>query len=252
MFEIGNSLREARLRQQLEFPEIEQQTKIRAKYLKALEDEDFDVLPAPTYVKGFLRNYADALGLEGQLYVDEYNSRFVTGEEDVPLRPRDYQRRPPPPLGPRFEARAVLIVVGAIAVVFALVIAAWKWGSSGNPQVQGINAKGPTVTRKRHQKPARPMAKLVLTATNGDSWLNVRSGSAAGAQKFIGTLTQGHQLPFTQRPYLFRRIWFAASKPQNLVAKLNGRIVVIPGAAKGKPEELLVTPTSITKAPPAT
>ena len=47
MFEIGNSLREARLRQQLDFPELEQQTKIRAKYLKALEDEDFDVLPAP-------------------------------------------------------------------------------------------------------------------------------------------------------------------------------------------------------------
>jgi hypothetical protein len=250
MFEIGNSLREARLRQQLDFPELEQQTKIRAKYLKALEDEQFDVLPAPTYVKGFLRNYADALGLEGQLYVDEYNSRFVTGEEDVPLRPRDYQRRPPQRYGPRFETRAVLLVIGAIAVVFALVIGAWKWGSGSNPQVQGINAKGPTVPKQPH-KPARPMAKLVLTATNGDSWLNVRSGSAAGPQKFIGTLTQGHQLPFTHRPYLFRRIWFAASKPQNLVAKLNGRIVVIPGAAKGKPLQLLVTPTSITKAPPA-
>jgi hypothetical protein len=96
------------------------------------------------------------------------------------------------------------------------------------------------------------MARLVLTATNGDCWLNVRAGSAAGQQKFIGTLAQGHQLPFTSRPYLFRRLWFTASKPQNLVAKLNGRIVVIPGAAKGKPEQLLVTPSSITKAPPAT
>jgi hypothetical protein len=251
VFEIGNSLREARLRQQLDFPELEQQTKIRAKYLKALEDEDFDVLPAPTYVKGFLRNYADALGLEGQLYVDEYNSRFVTGEEDIPLRPRDYQRRPQP-LAPRFETRGVLLAVGAIAVVAALVIAGWKWGTSGNKQIQGINSKGPAVTKKRHHSAARPMARLVLTATNGDSWLNVRAGSAAGAQQFIGTLSQGHQLPFTQGRYLFRRVWFAASKPQNLVAKLNGRIVVIPGAAKGKPEQLLVTPTSITKAPPAT
>jgi len=250
VFEIGNSLREARLRQQLDFPELEQQTKIRAKYLKALEDEDFDVLPAPTYVKGFLRNYADALGLEGQLYVDEYNSRFVTGEEDIPLRPRDYQRRPQP-LAPRFETRGVLLAVGAIAVVAALVIAGWKWGTSGNPQIQGINSKGSAVTKKRHHSAARPMARLVLTATNGDSWLNVRAGSAAGAQQFIGTLSQGHQLPFTQGRYLFRRVWFAASKPQNLVAKLNGRIVVIPGAAKGKPEQLLVTPTSITKAPPA-
>src|SRR4029450_5226875 len=163
MFEIGNSLREARLRQQLDFPELEQQTKIRAKYLKALEAEDFDVLPAPTYVKGFLRNYADALGLEGQLYVDEYNSRFVTGEEDVPLRPRDYQRRPQP-LGPRFEARAVLLVVGAIAVVFALVIGAWKWGSGKSPQVQGVNSPTPTVAKKGHKKPARPMARAARPA----------------------------------------------------------------------------------------
>jgi cytoskeleton protein RodZ len=251
MFEIGNSLREARLRQQLDFPELEQQTKIRAKYLKALEAEEFDVLPAPTYVKGFLRNYAEALGLEGQLYVDEYNSRFVTGEEDVPLRPRDYQRRPQR-LGPRFETRAVLLAIGAIAVVFALVIGAWKWGSGGSPQVQGVNATGPTVTTKRQHRPARPLARLVLTATNGDCWLNVRANSAAGPQKYIGTLSQGHQLPFTTRPYVFRRLWFAASKPQNLVAKLNGKIVVIPGAAKGKPEQLVVTPTTITKAPPAT
>jgi len=250
VFEIGNSLREARLRQQLDFPELEQETKIRAKYLKALEDEKFDVLPAPTYVKGFLRNYADALGLEGQLYVDEYNSRFVTGEEDIPLRPRDYQRRPQA-LGPRFETRAVLLALGAIAVVFALVIGAWKWGSNGNPQVQGINANGPTITKK-HRTSARPMARLILTATNGDSWLLVRAGSAAGNQQFAGTLPQGHQLPFTARPRLFRQIWFSASKPQNLVARLNGKIVVIPGAAQGKPESLLVTPRSITKAPPAT
>jgi hypothetical protein len=251
VFEIGNSLREARLRQQLEFPELEQQTKIRSKYLQALEDEKFDLLPAPTYVKGFLRNYADALGLEGQLYVDEYNSRFVTGEEDIPLRPRDYQRRPQA-LGPRLETRGVLLAVGAIAVVFALVIGAWKWGTGSNPQVEGINANGPNLPRKRHHKPARPMARLVLTATNGDSWLLVRAAGPAGRQQYAGTLTQGHQLPFTNRPYLFKRIWFAANKPQNLVAKLNGRIVRIPGAAKGQPEQLLVTPKSITKAPPST
>ena len=92
MFEIGNSLREARLRQGLDFPEIEQATKIRGKYLRALEEEQFEVLPAQTYVKGFLRSYADYLGLDGQLYVDEFNSRYVRGEleeeEEQPFRPR--------------------------------------------------------------------------------------------------------------------------------------------------------------------
>ena len=81
MFEIGNSLREARLRKELDFPELEQGTKIRAKYLRALEDEAFDQLPGPTYVKGFLRTYADYLGLDGQLYVDEYNVRYGSGDE---------------------------------------------------------------------------------------------------------------------------------------------------------------------------
>ena len=76
MFEIGNSLREARVRQQLELGEVELATKIRGRYLRALEEESFDALPAQTYVKGFLRTYADYLGLDGQLYVDEFNSRF--------------------------------------------------------------------------------------------------------------------------------------------------------------------------------
>jgi cytoskeleton protein RodZ len=243
VFEIGNSLREARLRQQLDFAELEQQTKIRSKYLQALEEENFDLLPAPTYVKGFLRNYADALGLDGQLYVDEYNSRFVTGDEDVPLRPRDYQRRPQT-FGPRFQTRAVLLVLGLIAVVVVLVIGAAKFGGGGNPKVQGLNAAAPKVPKHR-RRPARPMARLVLTATNGDSWVLVRAG---GRQRFAGTITQGHQLAFTRRPNLYRSIWFAASKPQNLVAKLNGRIVAIPGAVRGRPEQLLVTPKLIRRA----
>jgi hypothetical protein len=252
VFEIGNSLREARLRQQLEFPEIEKTTKIRSKYLRALEEEKFDLLPAPTYVKGFLRTYADALGLEGQLYVDEYNSRFVTGEEDVPLRPRDYQRRPPSSAAHRFEARGILIAVGAIAVVFALVIAAWKWGSSDNPRVQGLNAKAPGLkAAKKHRRHALPMARLILTATDGDSWLLVRGGSASGKTLYQGTILQGQQLAFNRRPWLYRRLWIAAAKPANLVAQVNGRVRLIPGAHRGA-EQLIVTPKTIVKAPPAT
>jgi hypothetical protein len=247
VFEIGNSLREARLRQQLELPELEQQTKIRSKYLKALEDEQFDLLPAPTYVKGFLRNYADALGLEGQLYVDEYNSRFITGEEDVPLRPRDYQRRPQP-LGHRVEGRWIVLAVAAIAVVFALVIAAWKYGSSNNPPVPTQATSKPKAAAKKHHRRAAPVVRLVLTAASGDSWLQIRAGGPGGKVKYTGTLQQGTQLPFNRKPWLFRRLWIAASKPANLVAKLNGRVRLIPG--HGQPEQLIVTPNAIRKAPP--
>jgi hypothetical protein len=69
MADIGATLREARTRQRIEISELESQTKIRAKYLRALENEEWDQLPGPAYVKSFLRTYADALGLDGKLLI---------------------------------------------------------------------------------------------------------------------------------------------------------------------------------------
>ena len=147
MFEIGNSLREARLRQGLEFPEIEHATKVRSKYLRALEDEEFDILPAQTYVKGFLRTYAEYLGLDGQLYVDEYNSRYVGLEEESPLRA---SVRQPARQDRRFAGGAVFTVLAGIAVLTALVIAAFKFtGGSGStdkttrPPAKHVDEEGP-------------------------------------------------------------------------------------------------------------
>ena len=140
MFDIGSSLREARLRQELDFPELEERTKIRPKYLRALEDERFDILPAPTYVRGFLRSYAEALGLDGQPFVDEYNSRFTVGEDDAPLR----ARRAPAPRrerGPR-ESRMAVAALVAIAIATALVIAAWKFGGPEGEKVPGLATSG--------------------------------------------------------------------------------------------------------------
>ncbi len=81
MFELGNNLREARQRRRIDLVAAEQDTKIRSKYLAALETEDFDVLPGPVFVRGFLRTYSRYLGLDPQLFVDEYNARFGRFEE---------------------------------------------------------------------------------------------------------------------------------------------------------------------------
>src|SRR6266513_4094266 len=136
MFEIGSSLREARLRQRIHFHELDQGTKIRGKYLRALEEEHFDVLPAQTYVKGFLRSYAEYLGLDGQLYVDEYNSRFVVGEEEAPPRPR--RSAPPPSRGAQVQSRVVLLTLLGIAAVTAIVIVAWTWGEPQKKEPVGL------------------------------------------------------------------------------------------------------------------
>src|SRR5205823_2258313 len=75
MPEIGETLREARMRAKIDVSEVEARTKIRAKYLRALENEEWGLLPGPTFVRSFLRTYADYLGLDSRLLVEEYRLR---------------------------------------------------------------------------------------------------------------------------------------------------------------------------------
>jgi cytoskeleton protein RodZ len=234
VFEIGNSLREARLRQSLDFPEIEQGTKIRGKYLRALEDEQFDVLPAQTYVKGFLRSYAEYLGLDGQLYVDEYNSRFVVGEEEPQSRPR---RSASPSRGVQVQSRVVLLTLLGIVSVTALVIVAW---TRGEPQT--VTPVGLGTTRSvTHQTPVVPAVaktvRLLVKASRGSCWLQVHKTSATGPILFQGTLDQGQQQLFTAR-----KLWITLDRPENLVTVLNGHTRRLP---VGGVKTLIVTPRGI-------
>jgi cytoskeletal protein RodZ len=234
VFEIGNSLREARLRQGLDFPEIEQGTKIRGKYLRALEEEHFDVLPAQTYVKGFLRSYAEYLGLDGQLYVDEYNSRFVVGEEDPPSRPR---RSASPSRGVQVQSRVVLLTLLGIASVTALVIVAWTRGEPQRVTPVGLGTSKPPT----HVTPTRPAAiqsvRLLVKASRGPCWLQVHKMSATGPIVFQGTLDQGQQQLFTAR-----KLWITLDRPENLVTVLNGSTHLLP---VGGVKTLIVTPRGI-------
>ncbi len=87
---IGETLREARMRQRLDIAEVEERTKIRAKYLRALENEEWGLLPGPTFVKTFLRTYAEAVGVDPYLLVEEYRVSDERGDgrpEFQPLAP---------------------------------------------------------------------------------------------------------------------------------------------------------------------
>lgn len=213
MFEIGNSLREARLRQGLGFPELEQATKVRGKYLRALEDEQFEVLPAQTYVRGFLRTYAEVLGLDGQLYVDEYNSRYVIDEEALrPRRPSSARLRQQR----RVEARVVVLALLGIVIAAALVVAAWRYtGGTGTTLLPTVSGPPPTT--------AAPPAKtplLALRGLRGTSYVRVRSGSATGRILYAGTLGRGDVQRFEQA-----RLWLQIASPRNVRVVVAGRTV---------------------------
>ena len=239
MFEIGNSLREARLRQGLEFPEIEQATKIRGKYLRALEEEQFEVLPAQTYVKGFLRSYADYLGLDGQLYVDEFNSRYVRGEfedeEEHTYRPRIAGAGRG---GGSFQGKAVFLTIALIAGVTVFFFAAWKLGGNGSPEV--IPLKPPPAAKPKQPKPA----KLVASGVAGGSYIVVRRGSRTSKPIYSGTLENGKKQRFVGH-----RLWVYVYAPANLRLRVNGRARAVPGAGTGARRWLVVTPGRVALAP---
>jgi Helix-turn-helix domain len=220
VFEIGNSLREARARQGLDIAQIELATKIRGKYLRAIEEEQFDALPAETYVKGFLRGYAEFLGLDGQLYVDEYDSRFVSdGHVEAPPRPAKRARRP---VDHSFERRAVLLGVVGVAALAALVIVAWKFGGSSpaTPNVVETNSS---------------QAPRGLVFSGAGTYIEVRRRSSSGPLLYQGTLQAGdlNAVPG-------QRFWIRIVHPKHLRVTLNGKAVSLPARRTLK---VLVTPT---------
>ena len=244
MFEIGNSLREARVRQQLELGEVELATKIRARYLRALEEESFDALPAQTYVKGFLRTYADYLGLDGQLYVDEFNSRFGADADEprepvVPRRTSSVARQ-----HRRLERRWIAFALTGIAALVVFFIAAWK---SGSPDEQVPNLNTTTTTPKKVLPPATPTRKaptkpvsfrLYVRAVRGNCWMEVHNWSASGKSRFTGTVETGQ----SQR-FVARKLWISFGNPGNLAMVYNGHVVHVRG-----PGSYLFTPQGFTRA----
>jgi cytoskeleton protein RodZ len=223
MFELGNSLREARMRQGLDFPQVELATKIRTKYIRALEDEVFEILPSETYVKGFLRSYAEYLGLDGQLYVDEYNSRYVVGEDEPVARPRrsTAARRPER----HVDSRVVVLTLAGIVAVVALFILAWKFGGSNNGHIANLDNQKPPVTKKHRTHRAVPVsAHLVLRAVGGGCRLEVYRSSATGKLLWAGTLEPGKQA----LSLWGKKMWVRAGAPRHLSATLNGRRLTFP------------------------
>jgi cytoskeleton protein RodZ len=128
MPEIGETLREARMRRRVDMTEVETATKIRGKYLRALENEEWDLLPGPTFVKTFLRTYAEYLGLDSRLLVEEYRQRYERpSTQDLTPFAAGRARGRPGRRRRRLAAMGPALVVGAGVVL--LLAAFWVLGS---------------------------------------------------------------------------------------------------------------------------
>ena len=239
VLEIGSSLREARVDRGLELADVETATKIRARYLAALEDERFDAFPGRAYAKAFLCTYARHLGLKEHLFADEFEARLPPEEPLIvpPSRHRARFRVPSPSM----------LLLLAVGLVLVALLAAGEFGSgTRSPGVTGLSSRPPGHAGQAPSHPAaiaaRPqrarsspkVARVVLTAARGDCWLLVRVDSEAGLVLYENTLTRGHSASFA-RP----RLWIRLGAPGNVSATLNGR--PIEGLPRN-PTNILVSP----------
>jgi cytoskeleton protein RodZ len=240
---IGDTLREARMRQKIDITEIETKTKIRAKYLRAMENEEFDLLPGSTFAKSFLRTYADALGLDSHRLVEEYRSQYEPRDDsDLPplssqagarRRNARYDRRPP-------SRRAAALIAGIVAVIGVLVLVGILGGSSNdNNKKTAISATTTTTTAKKKTtnptapKPSTPTRVLVRVSPTVPTYVCVDTG--AGTTKlFEGIIA-------TPRAWRARRVRLNLGKTS---VRLTANGKVVPLTVSPNPAGFEFTPRS--------
>jgi cytoskeleton protein RodZ len=207
MADIGSTLRETRIRNKIDITTVETATKIRAKYLRALENEEWGVLPGPTYVKTFLRTYAQYLGLDAHMLVDEYTTRFEEPEElELPAfsreqRVRTQVRRVGPP--------SRLLVGAAIAVAILAILLVL--GLTANDEGDGTKSSDSSRSEaRRHRKqssaaspvPAAPRGKVKLEVVAARPvWVCVVDSRDRPRVAALTLAAGDHEGPFTSRSF---------------------------------------------------
>jgi cytoskeleton protein RodZ len=247
MADIGSTLREARIRARIDMSEVETRTKIRARYLRAIENEEWDLLPGPVYAKSFLRTYGDYLGLDSRMLVEEYKRRYEGPSDHEPSRPvaslaREREReRTGGFRGPRLpQWTPVALVLAAIVVVLYLV-GTIGGSSSKNP---GTTSPSANTHRPKHHATHRHVS---LPATPASATLQLTPTAPVyvclvnGRGKFLifeKTYAPGQTIPtFKQRKMLL------TLGNANVQVKVNGKPQPI--AASSSAIRMLITATSV-------
>jgi cytoskeleton protein RodZ len=229
VFEIGNTLREARVRRNLTLQQVEEDIKIRVKYVQAMENEDWDVMPGVTYVKGFLRTYATYLGLDPEVIIGEFRSRGMTpsAEHHEPFGGSSVIGKP---RGHRGRNTIVIVAIVCLIVLAAIYALGMMNGGHGNdepttkPGALGIGSpspkasKTPKPTTSATATPAWQKNLVKIKATDGDCWMEVRRNDSAGVVLFSGTVKKGDTQKFKGKD-----IWMSIGAPANVRLEVAGK-----------------------------
>jgi cytoskeletal protein RodZ len=157
---VGTVLRKARTRRKVELSEVEAATRIRLRYLRAIEDEEWDVLPGGVYTRGFIRTYASFLGLVGDRLVGDYRQSVEPWHRSAEV-PQSQPESGNASGGLRGVALGALVVIAVIAVaVIAIVAIPGGGGGEGSP---AGHRRQLAHKAKAEAKPVAPVAKTGVT-----------------------------------------------------------------------------------------
>ena len=159
---IGESLKSTREAKGISLSQAEEDTKIRKRYLQALEEGDYDVIPGRVYAKGFLRNYANYLGLNQEEIMIEYKLLSMPVKEDYKRNDVEatlHKRRSSLRSNSRSDQRTYLLKV-LIAVFAIVVLAVYNFVYKSTPKNELNSTDGPPATEQTdNKKPAKEPAK---------------------------------------------------------------------------------------------
>ncbi|MHB8870033.1 MAG: helix-turn-helix domain-containing protein [Thermoleophilia bacterium] len=252
MFEIGDTLREARIRQDLTLKDAEDALKIRGKYLQALEQDDFEVLPGATFVRAFLRTYAEYLGLDSDVLVAEYVSGHGSGGYDSAKGLHHTAAARPRTRSPRRQPNYVVVAVIALIIIAVLAVAFGNRGDdpavidpesvssttttsgpesdagSASPvaqsELEGILVPDASAATESLEDPNADQLDVLIQVAQNRCWIVVREESASGTTLYSGTLTEGQQLSYSPEG----RLWLRIGDPSVVRLFVDGAPLQVP------------------------
>jgi cytoskeletal protein RodZ len=162
---IGEQLRTARHARKLSIEDVARGTKIKLDVLERLEADEFTALGAPMYVKGFLKLYANYLGLDATALGEEYlrsqgglRRQGLQLETEATLRQRRSRE-----FGLTVDLVVKLVAGATVMVALALVVrSVWNWRTNRSRQPVPSAATLPTATADPYYHPKKPMPAEVL------------------------------------------------------------------------------------------
>ena len=231
------------MRARIDLSEVEARTKIRAKYLRAMENEDWDLLPGPVYVKSFLRTYGDFLGLDSRSMIDEFKRRHEGPAELEPrpaALPRERERIPRGPLLPPWA------IIGAVlvAVVVALGFLGTLGGGNKSSPPAGVRPRAhPPSSRPVKRAPEAPRARLVKLHLVPTASVYVCLVDGAGKKLIPGQIfSPGQTIPTATAGKLLLTLGNASVQ-----MKVDGSVVKV--AASSSSIGFLLTPAGTRRLP---